>query len=70
MNTVYLGEDGLVPLEVRFHHDPASSHGFVGAALSSNIIHWYEKDQAVDRRRRSSTSKTSAIRNGRSRCRA
>ena len=21
-NTVYLGEDGLVPLEVRFHHDP------------------------------------------------
>jgi methanethiol oxidase len=41
-NSVYLGEDGLVPLEVRFHHDPASSHGFVGAALSSNIIHWYK----------------------------
>ena len=44
MNTVYLGEDGLVPLEVRFHHNPDSSHGFVGAALSSNIIHWYKKD--------------------------
>ncbi|NNC99607.1 MAG: selenium-binding protein, partial [Gammaproteobacteria bacterium] len=44
-NTVYLGEDGLVPLEVRFHHDPDSSHGFVGAAMSSNIIHWYKKDQ-------------------------
>jgi selenium-binding protein 1 len=43
-NTIYLGEDGLVPLEVRFHHDPDSSHGFVGAALSSNIIHWYKKD--------------------------
>ncbi|MFK7803447.1 MAG: selenium-binding family protein [Anaerolineae bacterium] len=43
--TEYLGEDGLVPLEVRFHHDPDSSHGFVGAALSSNIIHWYKKDQ-------------------------
>jgi selenium-binding protein 1 len=43
-NTVYLGEDGLVPLEVRFHHNPDSSHGFVGAALSSNIIHWYKKD--------------------------
>jgi selenium-binding protein 1 len=42
--TFYLGEDGLVPLEVRFHHDPDSSHGFVGAALSSNIIHWYKKD--------------------------
>jgi len=44
-NTVYLGEDGLVPLEVRFHHDPDSTHGFVGAAMSSNIIHWYKKDQ-------------------------
>jgi selenium-binding protein 1 len=42
--TFYLGEDGLVPLEVRFHHDPDSTHGFVGAALSSNIIHWYKKD--------------------------
>src|SRR5262249_62374645 len=30
-----LGEKGLIPLEVRFHHDPASVHGFVGAALSS-----------------------------------
>ncbi len=39
--SVYLGEDGLVPLEVRFMHNPDSSHGFVGAALSSNIIHWY-----------------------------
>ena len=41
----YLGEDGLIPLEVRFHHDPDSSHGFVGAALSANIIHWW-KDEA------------------------
>ena len=39
--SVYLGEDGLVPLEVRFMHNPDSSHGIVGAALSSNIIHWY-----------------------------
>ena len=40
--TKYLGEDGLVPLEVRFHHNPDSTHGFVGAALSSNIIHWWK----------------------------
>jgi selenium-binding protein 1 len=44
VQSVYLGEDGLVPLEVRFHHDPDSSHGFVGAALSSNVIHWCKKD--------------------------
>jgi len=45
--TFYLGEDGLIPLEVRFHHNPDSSHGFVGAALSANIIHWW-KDAAGD----------------------
>ena len=39
--SVDLGEDGLIPLEVRFHHDPESTHGFVGAALSSNIYNWH-----------------------------
>ena len=37
-----LGEKGMIPLEVRFHHDPDSVHGFVGAALSSTIWHWYK----------------------------
>ena len=35
-----LGTEGLIPLEIRFLHDPAQAHGFVGAALSSNIIHF------------------------------
>ncbi len=39
--SVDLGEEGLIPLEVRFHHDPDSTHGFVGAALSSAIYHWH-----------------------------
>ena len=38
--SIDLGEKGMIPLEVRFHHDPASTHGFVGAALSSVIWHW------------------------------
>ena len=42
--TFYLGEDGLIPLEVRFHHNPDSTHGFVGAALSSTIWHWQKRD--------------------------
>ncbi|TBR62077.1 selenium-binding protein [Westiellopsis prolifica IICB1] len=42
IQTVDLGEEGLIPLEVRFHHNPNSTHGFVGAALSSNIWHWYK----------------------------
>jgi selenium-binding protein 1 len=37
-----LGADGRIPLEVRFHHDPASTHGFVGAALSSAVWHWHK----------------------------
>jgi len=39
--TIDLGPEGMVPLEVRFHHNPDSTHGFVGAALSSAIFHWY-----------------------------
>lgn len=41
--TVDLGSTGLIPLEVRFHHDPDSTHGFVGAALSSTMWHWHQQ---------------------------
>ena len=37
-----LGEEGMIPLEVRFHHNPDSSHGFVAATLSSNVFHWHK----------------------------
>jgi methanethiol oxidase len=37
-----LGDKGLIPLEVRGLHDPASTHGFVAAALSSVLWHWYK----------------------------
>lgn len=42
VKTVPLGEEGMIPLEVRFHHDPDSTHGYVGATLSSNIFHWHK----------------------------
>ncbi|HYW17939.1 MAG TPA: selenium-binding family protein [Nodularia sp. (in: cyanobacteria)] len=42
IQTVDLGEEGLIPLEVRFHHNPDSTHGFVAAALSSNVWHWHK----------------------------
>ncbi|MFD1645989.1 selenium-binding family protein [Haloarchaeobius litoreus] len=42
--TVELGEEGLVPLETRFLHSPESVHGYVNAALSSNIFHFWEED--------------------------
>jgi selenium-binding protein 1 len=40
VQNVDLGEDGMIPLEVRFQHNPESTHGFVGATLSSNMWHW------------------------------
>jgi selenium-binding protein 1 len=42
--TLALGEEGLLPLEVRFLHSPESTHGYVGAALSSNVFHFWEAD--------------------------
>ncbi|WP_227378967.1 selenium-binding family protein [Haladaptatus halobius] len=42
--TIDLGEEGLVPLEVRFLHSPESVHGYVNAALSSNIFHFWKDE--------------------------
>ena len=41
--SIDLGDDGKIPLEVRFLHDPDSPHGFVGVALSSTIFHFHKK---------------------------
>jgi selenium-binding protein 1 len=38
--TLDLGENGLVPLEARWRHDPDADDGFVGAALSSTMWHF------------------------------
>ena len=32
----------MIPLEVRFHHNPDSTHAFVGATLSSTMWHWHK----------------------------
>ncbi len=40
MQSIDLGAEGMIPLEVRFHHQPDSPHGYVGAALSSTVWHW------------------------------
>ena len=41
--TIDLGNDGLIPLEIRMQHNPKSTHGFVGAALSSAMWHFFKK---------------------------
>ncbi|KAG2389484.1 hypothetical protein C9374_014044 [Naegleria lovaniensis] len=42
LKRVNLGEDGLIPLEVRFLHNPKSHHGYVACALSSTVFHVYK----------------------------
>ena len=42
--TVDLGENGLLPFEVRWKHDPEAEEGFVGAALSSTMWHFHRND--------------------------
>ena len=39
-----LGETGLIPLELRFLHHPEEEQGYVGAALSSNVIRFFKKE--------------------------
>jgi len=44
VQTLNLGDSGLVPLEARWLHDPDSDEGFVGAALSSTMWHFHRDD--------------------------
>ena len=39
-----LGPDGLIPLEVRFLHDPTESEAYVGCALGSSVFRIYKND--------------------------
>jgi methanethiol oxidase len=38
VQTIDLGDEGLIPLEIRWQHDPDAAQGYVGATLSSNIL--------------------------------
>jgi selenium-binding protein 1 len=53
IQTIDLGDDGWIPLEIRWQHDPESTTGFVGATLSSNIIRFsrngeWTTDKVID----------------------
>ncbi|XP_077384359.1 methanethiol oxidase [Festucalex cinctus] len=42
VQTLNLGEEGAIPLEVRFLHDPKASEGFVGCALKGSVFRFYK----------------------------
>ncbi|XP_051127696.1 selenium-binding protein 3-like [Andrographis paniculata] len=41
--TLDLGDAGLIPLEIRFLHNPDRDTGFVGCALSSTMVRFFKK---------------------------
>uniref|UniRef100_A0A8C4Q0N9 Methanethiol oxidase n=2 Tax=Eptatretus burgeri TaxID=7764 RepID=A0A8C4Q0N9_EPTBU len=43
--TIDLGAEGAIPLEIRFLHDPSAAEGFVGCALSSNVFRFYRTEK-------------------------
>jgi len=45
VKSIDLGTEGLIPLELRFLHDPNANVGFVGCALSSNIFRIYQDEK-------------------------
>ncbi|XP_077111590.1 methanethiol oxidase [Ranitomeya variabilis] len=42
IQTLDLGEDGQIPLEIRFLHNPDAAEGFVGCALSSSVFRFFK----------------------------
>ena len=38
-----MGSDGMIPLEIRFLHNPDATEGFVGCALGSTIFRFFRK---------------------------
>ncbi|KAF8388469.1 hypothetical protein HHK36_027141 [Tetracentron sinense] len=45
--TMDLGNTGLLPLEIRFLHDPSKDTGFVGCALTSNLVRFFRTSDGL-----------------------
>ena len=44
LHDIDLGDDGMIPLELRFLHNPDATEGYVACALSSNIMRFYKNE--------------------------
>ncbi|XP_033836633.1 methanethiol oxidase [Periophthalmus magnuspinnatus] len=45
LQSLDLGEDGAIPLEIRFLHNPDELQGYVGCALRSNVFRFYRTEK-------------------------
>uniref|UniRef100_A0A4W5QSP8 Methanethiol oxidase n=1 Tax=Hucho hucho TaxID=62062 RepID=A0A4W5QSP8_9TELE len=41
LQSLDLGEEGAIPLEIRFLHDPTATEGYVGCALQGTVFRFY-----------------------------
>lgn len=44
IQTIDLGSEGLIPLEIRFLHNSDAAEGFVGCALSSSVFRFFKDE--------------------------
>jgi len=47
LQSIDLGSDGMMPLEIRFLHNPDASEGFVGCTLNANVFRFYKNYRGV-----------------------
>nr|XP_045607980.1 methanethiol oxidase-like [Procambarus clarkii] len=47
MQRIDLGMKGVMPLEIRFLHNPLATQGFVGCALYANVFRFYQKEDGT-----------------------
>jgi len=47
LQKIDLGMEGVMPLEIRFLHDPLATEGFVGCALYANVFRFYRKEDGT-----------------------
>jgi selenium-binding protein 1 len=46
IQTIDLGDEGWIPLELRFLHNPDKAEGFVGVALSSTVFRFFKSEDS------------------------
>ena len=44
IQSIDLGDEGLIPLELRFLHNPDEPQGYVGVSLSSNVFRFHRTE--------------------------
>lgn len=47
MQELKLGDEGAIPLEIRFLHNPRAAEGFVGCALASSIYRFFKNEDGL-----------------------